>query len=153
MTSDRSGHVQRTGVRWLKFNAGGIGILVQSGTLAALTTWLHVGYITATALAVEVAIIQNFFWHERFTWADRGGLRTREDYWRFLKFNVTTGAFSILGNVALMRVFVGLLHLNLVLANLLTIATCSIFNFAVSDRLVFKKNKNENACPFLETVR
>ena len=61
-------------VRWLKFNAvGGMGILVQLGALALLKSGLHLDYLPATALAVEVTVLHNFLWHERFTWADRCG--------------------------------------------------------------------------------
>ncbi len=130
--------VRNIGVRWLKFNAvGGIGILVQLACLGVLTS-LGMNYLWATALAVESAVIHNFFWHERFTWADRGPLSLAASALRFMKFNATTGAFSIAGNLVLMRLFVGAVHLPYLVANLLTIATCSIVNFVVSDRVVFR---------------
>ena len=131
-------------VRWLKFNAvGSLGILVQLGILAALTWGAAVDYLLATALAVEAAIIHNFFWHERFTWRDRwsaGG-----SLGRFLRFNLTTGAFSILGNVVLMKVFTGILDIPYLLANGLSITTCSLVNFLVSDRFVFASAKGRSA--------
>ncbi len=128
--------VSRTGVRWLKFNAVGAGgIAVQLAVLALLKSGLRLDYLPATALAVEAAVVHNFFWHERFTWADR----TSGSSWtRFAKFNLTTGLFSILGNVLAMKVLVGGTHLNYFAANILTIATCSILNFVVSDRFVFE---------------
>ena len=59
-------------MRWLKFNlVGGFGIVVQLAALLGLKSGLHLGYLPATALAVEAAVIHNFFWHERYTWADR----------------------------------------------------------------------------------
>jgi len=127
----------RTGIRWLKFNAVGAGgIVVQLAALTLLKSGLRIDYLAATALAVEAAVIHNYFWHERFTWADR----TRGNSWtRFLKFNLTTGLFSIVGNVLVMKVFVGGVHLNYFVANILTIATCSIVNFLVSDRFVFEE--------------
>ena len=128
----------RTGVRWLKFNAVGAGgIVVQLLALALLKSGLRLDYLLATALAVEAAVVHNYFWHERFTWADR----TCGSSWvRFAKFNLTTGLLSILGNVLVMRVLVGGIHLNYFAANMLTIATCSIVNFLVSDRFVFEES-------------
>ncbi len=124
-----------TGVRWLKFNAvGGIGITVQLAALTILKSGLHVNYLIATGLAVETAVVHNFIWHERFTWKDR---RTGRVLTRLLKFNLTTGALSILGNLLLMGFLVGALHLNYLIANMITIAACSILNFLVSDRFVF----------------
>ena len=59
-------------VRWLKFNAvGAIGIAVQLAVLTLLKSGLGLNYLLATALAVEVTVLHNFFWHERFTWGDR----------------------------------------------------------------------------------
>jgi len=125
----------RLGLRWLKFNAvGAIGIVVQVGVLMALNSGLRLDYLPATALAVEAAVIHNFVWHERFTWADR----PRAGILRFLKFNLTTGAVSIAGNIALMAVFAGEWHLPPWLANLSAITVCSLANFLVSDRVVFQ---------------
>jgi putative flippase GtrA len=125
-------------LRWLKFNAVGAGgIVVQLVTLAVLEFALKMDYLFATALAVEAAIVHNYFWHERFTWLDR---RDANSWLRFAKFNLTTGVFSIIGNVLLMRAFVGTAHLNYFVANILTIATCSLANFFVSDHFVFRES-------------
>lgn len=128
----------RTGVRWLKFNAVGAGgIIAQLGMLTLLKSGLHLDYLLATSLAVEAAVIHNYLWHERFTWADRSSANS---WIRFSKFNATTGMFSILGNVILMRALVGGAHLNYFVANILTIAICSLVNFVVSDCFVFEES-------------
>jgi putative flippase GtrA len=126
-----------TAIRWLKFNAVGAGgIVVQLAALAILKSGLRLDYLVATAFAVEAAIIHNYLWHERFTWADR----TVGSSWsRFARFNLSTGLFSIVGNLLMMRVLVGSVHLNYFVANAITIATCSIVNFLVSDRFVFEQ--------------
>src|ERR1041384_7769753 len=124
-------------VRWLKFNAVGFGgILVQLAMLAFLTGGLRMNYVVATGLAVEAAIVHNFFWHQRYTWADRSQAGR---LWRFLKFNCSNGGLSIAGNIALMALLVGKLHMHYMLANGISIASCSIGNFLVSDRFVFEK--------------
>ena len=121
--------------RWWKFNAvGSMGIVVQLLMLALLKSLLGLNYLAATALAVEAAVIHNFFWHERYTWRDRG---CTSRLIRFTKFNLSNGAISILGNLALMRALVGVLGLNYFVANALSIAGCSIANYLVSDRFVF----------------
>jgi putative flippase GtrA len=134
-------HAWRSTVtRWLKFNlVGGIGIAVQLLMLALLKTGLHLDYLFATALAVEITVIHNFLWHERFTWADRAGAGFR----RFLRFNLTTGLFSIAGNLLLMKLLVGFAHVNYLLANGITITACSVVNFLVSDGFVFAPDRTE----------
>jgi putative flippase GtrA len=125
-------------VRWLKFNAVGmLGIAVQLAVLLGLKNGLHLGYLLATALAVEAAVLHNFLWHERYTWADRVRPSWRKSLPRLLRFNLTTGAVSIAGNLALMKLLVDLGHVNFLLANGVAIVVCSLVNFVVSDRVVF----------------
>ncbi len=122
-------------IRWLKFNAvGGIGIIMQLAILAILKSVWHVHYLVATAIGVEAAILHNFWWHERFTWADRTGSATG---WRLLKFNLITGAFSLTGNLLLMRILVGSWYVQYLVANCIVISACSLLNFVVSDKFVF----------------
>ena len=122
-------------VRWWKFNAvGAMGIVVQLAVLTLLKTGLGVNYLLATALAVEATVVHNFLWHECYTWVDRGSAARLA---RFAKFNLSTGTFSILGNLVAMKVLVDGLGLNYFAANLLSIVFCSILNFLVADRFVF----------------
>jgi len=122
----------------MKFNlVGGVGIAVQLLMLWLLTT-CGVAYLFATALAVESAVLHNFVWHECFTWVDRRNGRVLQSAGRLLRFNLSTGTVSIVGNLLLMRLLVGQAHLRPILANMLAIAACSVLNFIVSDRWVFR---------------
>ena len=128
----------QTLLRWMKFNAvGGIGIAVQLAALAVFHSWLNLDYLLATGLAVEIAVIHNFLWHELFTWVDRPASRPLQSLVRLVKFNASNGTVSIVGNLALMRVLVAQLKCNYVAANLLAIVVCSVVNFLLGDRFVF----------------
>jgi len=132
--------------RWLKFNAiGGIGIVVQLAALSVVRSWLKLDYLLATGLAVEIAVIHNFLWHERFTWADRPAARPAHSLIRLAKFNASNGAVSIVGNLGLMRVLVGEVKFNYVASNLVAIVVCSLVNFLLSDRFVFDAEANSAA--------
>ena len=134
---------QATILRWIKFNAvGGVGIVVQLAALAILRSWLKLDYLLATGLAVEIAVIHNFFWHERFTWADRPAARPVQSLVRLVKFNAGNGAVSIVGNLVMMRLLVGELKFNYVPSNVFAIALCSLVNFLLSDRFVFDAEAN-----------
>ena len=129
-------------VRWSKFNAvGAMGIVVQLSALTLLVRVVRLPIVVATGLAVETAIIHNFVWHRGWTWADRkrGGAcgRLVEALRVLLRFNLTTGLVSLLGNMFLMHLLVGAGGVGLLKANLMTIATCSLVNFILSDRFVF----------------
>jgi len=147
MTANPGGHdvPPSTIVRWCKFNlVGGIGIAVQFTALFLLKTVLHFNYLAATGIAVEAAVVHNFVWHEQFTWVDRTKSNGSYPRWRrslprLLRFNLTNGAVSILGNLALMKVMVGQGHMNYLLANAIAITLCSVANFVVSETWVFER--------------
>jgi putative flippase GtrA len=122
---------------------GAGGFTVQGLALYALAS-AGVPYPVATALAVEAAIIHNFLWHERWTWADRAGEKTAgakacsdDRVARFVRFNGSTAVISIAGNVALMGLFVGFLGVPLLPSNLMAVLILSVLNYVSADRLVF----------------
>jgi putative flippase GtrA len=126
-------------MRWLKFNAvGALGIGFQLAVLFVLKSGFHLSYLPATALAVEAAVVHNFLWHERYTWADRVQPSWRKSLPRLLRFNLSNGGVSIVGNLALMKLLVGVGHLNYLAANGVAIALCSLANFLVSEEWVFE---------------
>lgn len=131
---------EKTVVRCLKFNfVGAVGIIVQLVVLSILTSGLKLDYMVATAVAVEIAVVHNFLWHERFTWLDRKSGTRRDQFVRLARFNLTTGLISIIGNLLLMRLLVGHFHFQPIIANLIAIGTCALANFLVSDQFVFRK--------------
>jgi putative flippase GtrA len=117
-------------------SVGAVGIVVQLAALEALTA-LGCHYLWATGLAIEAAVLNNFMWHQRFTWGDRGGSRLALAGARLLRFHLSNGVISIFGSLLLMRWLVGQLGMRVVVANLLAIAACSVGNFLASDRWVF----------------
>jgi putative flippase GtrA len=126
-------------IRWLKFNAvGALGFVVQLAVLSLLVSGFRVNYLLATALAVEIAVLHNFVWHELYTWRDRTMGAHGGAAGRLLRFNLTTGALSIAGNLLVMRLLVGKLGLHYLPANVATIAVLSLANFAASHWLVFR---------------
>jgi dolichol-phosphate mannosyltransferase len=113
---------------------------LQSAILFLLTHKPHpLGYLAATAIAVETAVLNNFLWHQRWTWRDRRSSSTAETLRRLAKFHVTNGAMSIAGNLALMSLFVGVLKLPVSPANVASVIACSIFNFLLADRIAFHR--------------
>jgi putative flippase GtrA len=125
--------------RWLKFNlVGALGIAVQLAVLLVLKRGFHLNYLLATALAVETAVVHNFLWHERYTWADRVHPSWRKSPPRLLRFNTAAGGVSIAGNLALMKIMVGLAHIDYLIANAIAIACCSLLNFLVSEEWIFE---------------
>jgi dolichol-phosphate mannosyltransferase len=128
--------------RWILFcSVGAIGILVQMSVLMLLVSRFKVNYLPATGLAVEAAVLNNFFWHENLTWADRAR-GSHGAFWRRLfYFHLSNGALSLAGNIFLMKLLMEVLKCGYLQANALAIASCSIFNFLAGDLVVYRSEK------------
>src|SRR6266496_2815722 len=126
-------------LHWIKFNlVGVVGFVLQSGALFILThSAPRFSYLAATAAAVELAVLNNFVWHQRWTWSDRPSATWGETLRRLIKFNITNGAVSIIGNLIFMSLLVGRLRLPISGANIASVAACSICNFFLADRIAF----------------
>ena len=123
-------------IRWLKFNAVGIGgAMVQLCALWLLRRFTALPQLTAVALAVEIAILQNFCWHEAWTWP---GLPVRARWKRLARFHAANGFVSIVSNVALTYLYADIAGLPLITANLAAIVTAALLNFWVARAWVFR---------------
>jgi putative flippase GtrA len=120
----------------MRFSGVGLaGIAVQLVLLAALVDWLNVGLQTATFAAVSAAIVHNFYWHVKWTWADRG--RTASIVALFARFGAANGLVSLAGNLVLVTVLVERAGMATVPASAAAIAACAVVNYAVADLVVF----------------
>lgn len=127
---------------------GALGFVVQMTVLTALTLGSHWPAAPATALAVETAVLTNFFWHNRWTWRDRAtgpGTRVR----RLWRFHLTNGITSILGNVIVTVIGVGVFHVNAIAANIVAVILLSVANYVAADRRVFARRAVIAASPLL----
>jgi putative flippase GtrA len=141
--------------RWFAFySVGALGFAVQLVTLATLKSLLGLDYLVATGLAVEVSVLHNFLWHERWTWADRTGIEAGGVFDRLVRFHAATAIISIVGNMVGTWLLVSTFDLHYLVANLLAVLSCSILNFFVSDLMVFRKMKAEAAAlPLLQVEK
>jgi putative flippase GtrA len=126
--------------RWVKFHMVGLaGMCVHLSTLSLFNKGFGMEPSIATALAVEMAVLHNFAWHERFTWRDRCSVHWTEVAGRLLRFNLSTGMISLLGTTAIVKYLVAQHGLHVFVANVIAIPCCSMLNFLASDLLVFRK--------------
>jgi len=126
----------KTLIRWSKFNVvGAMGMVVQLGTLALLNRWVAGHYLVASAIAVEVTLLHNFMWHIRYTWRDRRDDSTRLS--QLMRFHLSNGLVSMLGNLVLMRALVDGARMPVLAANGAAILCCSLVNFCLGDSWVF----------------
>lgn len=123
-------------IRWIKFNAvGAMGMAVQLAALAVFNRISSGHYLVATAAALEVTLLHNFVWHLHYTWRDR---RERTALCRQLvRFHLSNGLVSMVGNLALMPPLVEQAHIPVVASNAIAILCCSLLNFCLGHNWAF----------------
>ena len=125
-----------TFIRWWKFNlVGAMGMVLQLAVLAFLDRWAPDHYLCTSAAAIEIALLHNFVWHLHYTWRDR-----RDDSTllaQLVRFHLSNGLVSMLGNLALMRILVHDARIPLLVANSIAILCCSIVNFCLGNNWAF----------------
>lgn len=125
--------------RWWRFNAVGIaGFTVQLGALWVFTDRWGIPYLLSTMLAVEIAVLHNFLWHEAWTWR---GLAVEERWRRLARFHIANGLVSIASNVLLTWVLKQFLGLPLLVANATAVALTALLNFALAAAWVFRGSR------------
>src|SRR5262245_56174 len=119
-------------------SVGIVGFLVQMMVLAALTLGAEWPVALVTIVAVEAAILTNFVWHERWTWRDRadGGSR----WSRLLRFHVTNGLTSLVGNTLVTVFLADAFGVSPIAGNVVAVGLLSVLNFFAADRWVFVKH-------------
>ena len=132
-----------SGVRaqWLRFGrfnlVGLLGAALQLLVFFVLIRAFQIPAGAAAALAVEIAVLHNFLWHERFTWHDREPASLRQRAARLWRFHAGNGLISLLGNTVIVAIAVEWLHAPAVPAAVAAIAVCVPANFLVADRWVY----------------
>lgn len=125
-----------TFIRWCKFNlVGAMGIVVQLAALALISRSAAGHYLYATAAAIELTLLHNFVWHLHYTWRDR-----RDGFpllTPLVRFHLSNGLVSMLGNLILVRLLVHHARLPLLVSNLFAILSCSVVNFCLGNHWAF----------------
>lgn len=122
---------------WLRFNAVGLlGFALQLSILGLLVHSFELPLPFATLLAVETALLHNFVWHEKWTWAVGGKSQHSGTFSRLLRFHAA-GAVSIAGNVVLTTGLAQFTPVPVVIANALAATACALVNFFLARNFVF----------------
>jgi putative flippase GtrA len=125
-----------------------MGMAVQLGALRIFIRWMPGHYLYASAAAVELALLHNFLWHWHYTWRVRRERITAPGICLalrpFLRFHLSNGLVSLLGNVAVMWLLVQEAHWPALASNAAAIIGCSVANFCLSDNWAFAGQQLHN---------
>ena len=123
-------------IRWGKFNlVGAAGMIVQLASLAIFNRCFAGHYLLASAAALELTLLHNFVAHLHYTWRDRRDNSALLA--QLMRFHLSNGLVSMVGNLALMRILVDEARLPVLAANSIAILCCSLVNFCLGDHWAF----------------
>lgn len=117
-------------VRFVVVGLTGVG--VNMGLLYALTTFGHLFYLVAGAIAIETSIVSNFLLNRWWTWRDR----TTAHLSGFARFQIV----SIVGlavNMALLALLSSGFRVHYLLSNMVGIGGATLWNYYANDRWTF----------------
>ncbi len=121
------GDREKTLRRLIKFGlVGGSGVVVNMAALFLLHGVLAMPLLVASALAVELAIINNFVWNN--AWTFRAGTAS---WSRFVRFNGVSLVGLVLSTAATVALVNGL-GLYYLMANLVAIGCATTWNFVAN---------------------
>jgi len=139
--------------RFFRFNLVGLlGVVTQLTTLFVLNHAFPRHYLLTSTFAVEFTLLHNFVWHLHYTWPETSENRMHDARGQLLRFHLSNGLVSLLGNLLLMRLFVHSTHLPVLFANALTIACCGFANFLLAHHWVFPR-MTQSLIPGLTAAR
>jgi dolichol-phosphate mannosyltransferase len=123
--------------RLIRFvSVGASGIVVNLGVLALLATTTTLHLVLASAIAIEVSILSNFFLHNRYTFyeTEQGVLR------KLAAFNLASlGTASL--SLAVFYVLHGMFGLHYLVAQLIAIVAAFALNYQISARVIWKDRR------------
>ena len=123
-------------IRWCKFNlVGAMGMVVQLAALAFFNRLTAGRYLLASAAALELTLLHNFAWHLHYTWRDRRDPSALLG--QLIRFHLSNGLVSMLGNLALMQILVHEARIPLLASNSIAILCCSLVNFCLGNNWAF----------------
>ena len=120
---------------------GASGVVVNNAALFTFYALLRLPLLVASSAAVALAVVNNFLWNDRWTFAQQRGplsLAVR----RFGRFGVASGGGLVLTTLMLW-VLVNELGLHYLVANLIAAATGAASNYVVNVSWTYARGARE----------
>ena len=132
--------------RFIRFGISGFsGVFVNLGVLYLLREIVGLGLTRSAIIADEIAIANNFFWNDRWTFKDISSKQKSKQkrLIRFLKFDLICLSGLIL-NILLLNIFYNLLGINEYIANIMAIALVTFWNYWFNLKLSWRTTNAKN---------
>ncbi|HEY9858882.1 MAG TPA: glycosyltransferase [Candidatus Obscuribacterales bacterium] len=126
--------------RFIRFGFVGLtGLFVDMSVFYLLREGLQLGLTRSNIISVELAIINNFFWNDAWTFSD---VSSRQQGWRqrakrLLKFNVVC-LLGLVLNTLIVNGLYNVFHVNQYAAKMIAIAVVLFWNFWINLKLSWR---------------
>lgn len=129
---------------FIKFNLVGLsGVVVNLGLFTLFYAYLGFYYVDASAVAIELSIISNFFLNDFWTFRDR---RHGHLVVRLLKFNGLM-LIGLVVNVAVVYLGTSYFHVHPVISQLLGIGVAFLARYEMSVKYAWIKKEEKSVEP------
>jgi putative flippase GtrA len=112
---------------------GTIGLVIDMSCLYVLVEYVHMNVLIATTIAFIVSVINNFFMHKYWTFRDKSAHFERQ----FIAFFIIA-VVNLFLTVAIMYVFVDLLHIWYMLSKFLSAVIILFTSYTANRMFTFK---------------
>jgi dolichol-phosphate mannosyltransferase len=132
--------------RFIRFGFVGLsGVVIDMGLLYLLHTAWGFALTRSAIFAAEFAILNNFFWNDRWTFGDLAKQQRSPGkvLKRLLKFNLVC-LMGVVLKVLLLNLLFNQLGVNAYLANLVAIAIVTVWNFWINLKLNWRVTEIKN---------
>ena len=129
-------------LRFAKFGiVGGSGVVVNMFFLWLFKGILGIYYLIASAMAITLAITNNFIWNDLWTWKGRGEIGIKAYLLRYLKFCFVSGLADYIGNISILWILTHFFGIYYLISNLVAIGIVMIFKFFLHENWTFRDQK------------
>jgi len=131
--------------RLIKFCiVGASGVIINEGLLWLLHDVAGILLYPSSAIAIEASVVNNFTWHELWTFRDRRGGSMLTRIWKFHLVSIS-GLLINMGVLAALTEFAGIHHL---ISNLAGIALALAWRFSMNTLWTWRKTEPDtSSCP------
>jgi dolichol-phosphate mannosyltransferase len=128
--------------RFLKFClVGASGVLVNMFFFWLFYRKLGIFSLISSFLAIQIAILNNFLWNDKWTWREKRKPGVRQFFVRLGKFTLSSNLTSASANLLGVWVFLNLLGWNYLISNLLGIGSGVSSNFLANHYWTYFSNE------------
>jgi dolichol-phosphate mannosyltransferase len=131
--------------RFLKFClVGASGYLVNMFFLWLFYGKLRMFLLLSSFLAIQIAILNNFLWNDKWTWREKREPGAKPFFKRLAKFAMASDFVSAPVNLLGVWIFLNLLEWHYLFSNFLAISLGVILNFLINHYWTYLPNNKTN---------